>query len=59
MTDAEAAAVVVSIRRDRPFGFDARVRATAEALGLQSSLRGRGRRAGRRPGEPASSGPGQ
>jgi putative transposase len=42
MTDAEAAAVQQSIRRDRPFGSDAWTRTTAERLGLESSLRSRG-----------------
>ncbi|MDR3619032.1 MAG: transposase [Paludisphaera borealis] len=51
MTDAEAAAVSASIRRDRPFGSDSWVRTTAEKLGLESSLRNRGRPASRRPGE--------
>jgi len=51
MTDAEAAAVSASIRRDRPFGSDAWARTTAEKLGLQSSLRNRGRPTMRRPAE--------
>jgi len=54
MTDSDAAAVAASIRRDRPFGTDAWVRATAEALGLQSSLRSPGRPPARHPGDPAS-----
>jgi putative transposase len=48
MTDAEAEAIPLCIRRNRPFGCDAWTRATAARLGLQSSLRARGgqRRAG-------------
>ena len=42
MTEAEAAAVEQSIRRDRPFGSDTWTRTTAERLGLESSLRSRG-----------------
>ncbi len=42
MTEAEATAVEQSIRRDRPFGSESWTRATAERLGLESSLRSRG-----------------
>jgi putative transposase len=42
MTEAEAEAIRLCIRRDRPFGSDAWTRATAERLGLQSSIRDRG-----------------
>ncbi len=42
MTDAEVAAIELSIRRDRPFGLEAWTRATAERLGLQSSLKSPG-----------------
>jgi putative transposase len=42
MTDAEAEAIRLCIRRNRPFGCDAWTRATAARLGLQSSLRARG-----------------
>ncbi len=38
-TEAEAAALELSIRRDRPFGSEAWTRFTAERLGLQSTLR--------------------
>jgi putative transposase len=43
MTEAECAAVRESLRRDRPLGAEAWVRRTAEALGLESSLRAPGR----------------
>jgi putative transposase len=42
MTEAETAAIEQSIRRNRPFGSDAWTRATAEQLGLESSLRSPG-----------------
>jgi len=42
MTEAEAAAIEQSIRRDRPFGSESWTRTTAERLGLESSLRSRG-----------------
>jgi putative transposase len=42
MTAAEAEAIRVCIRRDRPYGSDAWTRATAMRLGLQSSIRPRG-----------------
>ena len=43
MTEAEAAAIQQSIRRDRPFGSETWTRITAERLGLESSLRSPGR----------------
>ncbi len=43
MTEAECLAIGESIRRDRPFGTEGWVRRTADALGLESSLRGPGR----------------
>jgi putative transposase len=43
MTEAECAAVRESVRRDRPLGEEGWVRRTATALGLESSLRDRGR----------------
>jgi putative transposase len=42
-TDAEVAAVRESVRRGRPFGDPTWQRVTAERLGLQSTLRPRGR----------------
>jgi putative transposase len=42
MTEAEAEAIPLGIRRNRPFGCDAWTRATAARLGLPSSLRARG-----------------
>jgi putative transposase len=42
MTDAEAEAIRLGIRRNRPFGSDAWTQATAARLGLPSSLRDRG-----------------
>jgi putative transposase len=42
MTEAEAEAIRLCIRRNRPFGSDAWTRATAVRLGLQSSIRDRG-----------------
>lgn len=51
MIEAEADAVSASIRRDRSFGSDSWARTTAEKIGLESSLRNRGRRAGRRAAE--------
>ena len=42
MTEAEAEAIRISIRRKRPYGSDAWTRATALRLGLQSSIRPRG-----------------
>jgi putative transposase len=41
-TEAEALAIQLSIRRDRPYGSESWTRATAERLGLESSLRSRG-----------------
>lgn len=46
MTEAECAAIRESIRRSRPFGAEVWVRQTAQALGLGSSLRDRGRPGG-------------
>lgn len=43
MTEAEAAAVRLSILRDRPFGSESWTLATAQRLGLASSLNPRGR----------------
>jgi hypothetical protein len=43
MTEAECRAVRESVRRGRPLGSDPWVRRTAAALGLESSLRPRGR----------------
>ena len=42
VTEAEAEAIRLCIRRNRPFGSDAWTRATAARLGLQSSIRDRG-----------------
>ena len=42
VTEAEAEAIRLCIRRSRPFGSDAWTRATAARLGLQSSVRDRG-----------------
>ena len=42
MTEAEADAIRLSIRRDRPYGSENWTRATAADLGLESSLRSRG-----------------
>jgi putative transposase len=41
-TEAEAAAIQLSIRRNRPYGSDYWTLATAARLGLESSLRSRG-----------------
>ncbi len=43
MSESECAAIRESIRRDRPLGSEGWVLRTAEALGLQFSLRDRGR----------------
>jgi putative transposase len=45
MTDdeAKADAIRLSIRRNRPYGSDGRMRATATRVGLESSLRSQGR----------------
>jgi putative transposase len=43
MTEAELAAVRLSLRRDRPYGTDAWTSETAGLLGLEYSLRPRGR----------------
>ncbi len=42
ITEAEEQAIQLSIRRDRPFGSEGWTRATAERLGLESSVRSRG-----------------
>jgi REP-associated tyrosine transposase len=42
MTEAEAEAIRVCIRRNRPFGSDAWTQVTAVRLGLESSIRDRG-----------------
>jgi putative transposase len=42
MTESEAEAIRLAIRRDRPFGSETWTIATAEKLGLESSLRSRG-----------------
>jgi len=43
MTEAEVAAIRLSLRRDRPYGAKAWTSTTASRLGLESSLRPRGR----------------
>ncbi len=43
MTEAEVAAVRLSLRRDRPYGTDSWITETAGYLGLEYSLRPRGR----------------
>ncbi|QEH31717.1 Transposase IS200 like protein [Aquisphaera giovannonii] len=43
MTDAELAAIRLSVKRDRPYGADAWTRDTARLLGLEYSLQPRGR----------------
>ena len=43
MTEAEVAAIRLSLRRDRPLGTDAWTGETAQHLGLEYSLRPRGR----------------
>ena len=43
ITEAEVAAMRLSLRRDRPFGSDAWTSETAKLLGLEYSLRPRGR----------------
>jgi putative transposase len=43
MTEAEVAAIRLSLRRDRPYGTDAWTTETAALLGLEYSLRPRGR----------------
>jgi putative transposase len=42
-TDAELEAIRRSVVRGQPYGSDAWVRATAQDLGLESTLRARGR----------------
>ena len=42
MTEAEASAIQLSIRRDRPYGSESWTQSTAAHLGLESSLRSRG-----------------
>jgi putative transposase len=54
MTEAECASIRESIRRDRPLGADLRIRETAGTLGLESSLRERGRPRRIADGEPES-----
>jgi len=46
MTDAEVAAVRLSLRRDRPYGSGAWTTETARCLGLEYSLRPRGHQPG-------------
>ncbi len=43
MTEAEVAAIRLSPRRDRPYGTDSWTTETADLLGLEYSLRDRGR----------------
>ena len=43
MTEAELAAIRLSLRRDRPYGTDAWTNETAGCLGLEYSIRARGR----------------
>jgi putative transposase len=43
MTEAEVAAIRLSLRRDRPYGTDAWTNETAGCLGLEYSIRARGR----------------
>ena len=43
MTEAEVAAIRLSLRRDRPYGTDSWTDETAGCLGLEYSLRPRGR----------------
>ena len=43
LTKKEADAVKLSIERNRPFGTDDWVQSTAERLGLESTIRNRGR----------------
>ena len=43
MTEAEVAAIRLSLRRDRPYGTDAWTTETAGCLGLEYSIRARGR----------------
>ncbi|WP_165225768.1 hypothetical protein [Aquisphaera insulae] len=43
MTGAELATIRLSLKRDRPYGADAWTRDTARLLGLEYSLRDRGR----------------
>jgi REP-associated tyrosine transposase len=51
MTEAEVAAIRLSLRRDRPYGTDAWTSETAGPLGLEYSLRSRGRQPAVRPGK--------
>jgi putative transposase len=48
-TEAELIAIRRSVKRGQPYGGDRWVRATAERLGLQSTLRERGRPAKQEP----------
>ncbi len=43
MTETEVAAIRLSLRRDRPYGTDSWTTETADLLGLEYSLRHRGR----------------
>ncbi len=43
MTEAQVAAIRLSLRRDRPYGTDSWTSETAGRLGLEYSLRPRGR----------------
>jgi len=51
MTEAEVAAIRLSLRRDRPYGTDAWTSETAGLLGLEYSLRSRGRQPAVHPGK--------
>jgi len=51
MTEAEVAAIRLSLRRDRPYGSDAWTTETAGCLGLEYSIRPRGRQP-RTPAQP-------
>jgi hypothetical protein len=46
MSEAEVVAIRLSLRRDRPYGTDAWTSETAAVLGLEYSLRPRGRQRG-------------
>ena len=51
MTEAEVAAIRLSLRRDRPYGTDSWTTETAGLLGLEYSLRSRGRQPRHSPGK--------
>ncbi len=51
MTEAEVAAIRLSLRRDRPYGTDSWSTETAGLLGLEYSLRSRGRQHRPSPGK--------